>query len=240
MKQIITEEMKIHDEWYKQADKMTMMELPEFLRHLTQDYQHDYGTICHALSAGAIATIHAIDNSPCGGITGFQAGIVMWKIIQEMNYKNNKCGLRILDMDRLLYPQYEHVFNEISQETWKLVQKEAAIRIEENDQRHKKYLHDIQQYEKELERFKIDVKQFESDHPEYPKYEDNQKFYEHIGYGTQDEWDDEHNKEESGFMFAPTKPCDGTAHPDIVNHWKSIVAGNIPFGLRLEEDANGR
>lgn len=235
MKQVITEEMKIQDEWYKQADKMTMDKLPEFLKHLTEDYQHDYGTICHAISAGALATVHAMNNLPCGGITGFQAGFVMWGIIREMNYRNNKCGLRIQDMDKLLYPQYEEQFHCISNETWQSVRKEAVILLEGNERLHEKYLRDMEQYEKDMNQFEFDVKQFESNHPEYPKYEDNKKFYEHIDFGTQEEWDAEQKKEESGFMFAPRKPYDGSAHPDVIKHWRNIVDGNIPFGLRLEE-----
>ena len=89
MKQVITEEMMIQDEWYKQADKMTMDKLPEFLKHLTEDYQHDYGTICHALSAGALAAVHSMNNCPCGGITGFQAGFRIWMSYSTHSTKSN-------------------------------------------------------------------------------------------------------------------------------------------------------
>lgn len=163
MEQIITEEMNIHKEWYEQAEKMTMEKLPEFLRHLLEDYWHDYGTICHAMAAGTLATMHAMDNHPgaCCGITGFQAGCVMWEFVRHCNYKNNKCGLRMQDMDNLLYPQYDHLFNTISKDTWESVRKEAANLISNNKN-------------------------------EY-------------------------------------------VHPDVAAHWKSIVSGNIPFGLRVEE-----
>ena len=57
MKQQITEEMKIHDGWYKEAKKQTVETLPEFVRHLTEDYSHDYGTICYAVEAGAIGAM---------------------------------------------------------------------------------------------------------------------------------------------------------------------------------------
>ena len=138
-------------------------------------------------------------------------------------------------MDELLYPQYEEQFHCISKETWQLVKKEAAIRLEKSEQLHEKYICDMEQYEKDMNQFEIDVKQFESNHPEYPKYEDNKKFYEHISFGTQEEWDAEQKKDESGFMFAPRKPYDESAHPDVIKHWRNIVDGNIPFGLRLEE-----
>ena len=36
-------------------------------------------------------------------------------------------------------------------------------------------------------------------------------------------------------MFEPRKPYDDVAHPDVVAHWKSIVDGNVPFGLKVED-----
>ena len=26
------------------------------------------------------------------------------------------------------------------------------------------------------------------------------------------------------------------AHPDVIKHWESIVAGNVPFGYKIKED----
>ena len=157
----ITEDMNLQDEWYKKAKSMKPEDLPEFFRHLTEDYHHDYGTVCHAMAAIGLAAMWAFNKSEGarGGITGFQAGCVMWEVIRHMNYEDNKCGLRLLNMDDLLYPQYEHKFCSISSDTWETVKKEAQKRL--------------------IER--------------------------------------------------------GTAHPDVVAHWKSIVNGKIPFGLRIED-----
>lgn len=237
MQQIITEEMGIHKEWYEKAENMTMDNLPEFLRHILEDYRHDYGTICHALSAGSLTAIHAMNRAPGarGGITGFQAGCVMWEFIRNFKYKNNKCGLKLLDMDNLLYPQYADKFHAISRNAWEAVRKEAAERIKQSEAAHEKYEDDMEQYKKDMKQFLIDVRQFEAEHPEYPKYEETPEFYQHLCCGTAAEWDVEHKKEESGFMFEPRKPYDAAAHSDVVAHWKSIVAGNIPYGLKLEE-----
>ena len=157
----ITEDMRLQDEWYKRAYSMKPDDFPEFFRELTEDYEHDYGTVCHAMAAIGLAAMWAFNKSEGarGGITGFQAGCVMWKVIRHMNYKDNKCGLRLLNMDDLLYPQYEHKFRSISSDTWEAVQKEAQKRLSER----------------------------------------------------------------------------GTAHPDVVAHWKSVVNGEIPFGLRIED-----
>lgn len=133
MKQQITEEMKIQNEWYKEAKKQTVETLPEFVRHLTEDYSHDYGTICHAVAAAGIAAMCAVDNSPTGGITGFQAGCIMWQVIREWNFQNNKTGLKILDYDKLLYPQYKASFISISSKIWESVKKEAQNKINQNN-----------------------------------------------------------------------------------------------------------
>lgn len=236
-KKKINEDMGLQKEWYERAKSMKPENFPEFFREMTEDYIHDYGTVCHAMAAVGLAAMFAFNNSDGarGGITGFQAGCVMWEVIRHMNYEDNKCGLKLIDMDDLLYPQYEYKFHTIDRDPWKMVQQEAKNRISESETAHEKYLKDMEQYKRDLEQFKVDVKAFEAEHPEYPKYEDNPKFYEHLECGTYEEWDKEHEKEESGFMFAPREPYDSAAHPKVVAHWESIVNGKIPFGLRIED-----
>ena len=119
----ITEESKEHEEWYEEAKKMTLSQLPVFIDHLVNDYNHDYGTICHAMTSGAIATMRAIDNSPQGGITGFQASCIMWQFIQK--WMSFESPLRLINFEDLLYPQYENKFKTMSKETWEWVQNKA-------------------------------------------------------------------------------------------------------------------
>lgn len=137
-KKVITEDMGLQNEWYKRAKSMKLEDFPEFFREMTEDYIHDYGTVCHAMAAVGLAAMFAFNNSEgaCGGVTGFQAGCVMWEVIRYMNYENNKCGLRLLDMDDLLYPQYEHKFTAISKDTWDAVKKEAQKRLLERGAAH--------------------------------------------------------------------------------------------------------
>ena len=134
----ITEDMNLQDEWFKKAKSMKPDDFPEFFRELTEDYEHDYGTVCHAMAAIGLAAMWAFNNSEGarGGITGFQAGCVMWQVIRHMNYEDNKCGLRLLNMDDLLYPQYEHKFTAISKDTWDAVKKEAQKRLLERGAAH--------------------------------------------------------------------------------------------------------
>lgn len=134
----ITEDMHLQDEWYKRAKDMKPEDFLDFANELSKRYEHDYGTVCHAMAAIGLAAMWAFNNSEGarGGITGFQADCVMWEVIRHMNYENNKCGLRLLDMDDLLYPQYEHKFCSISSDTWDAVKKEAQNRLLERGNAH--------------------------------------------------------------------------------------------------------
>lgn len=123
------------DEWFAEAEKQTFETLPEFIRHVMNGYKHDYGTVCHAISACAVATANACNRmeGACGGITGFQAGFVMWGFIRHWLYEYNKCGLKMVDYDDLLFPQYEYKFEKtIDKRTWEAVQKQAKKNLEEN------------------------------------------------------------------------------------------------------------
>lgn len=236
-KKTITEEMKIHERWFEEARKQTVDTLPEFVRHLVENYQHDYGTICHAITAAGLAGMYAVENSPAGGITGFQAGCCMWGIVRQWSYENNKCGLRILDFDKLLYPQYENVFKSISisKDTLEMVRKEAAARIVEHNKSVEDWRTAHCKWVKDLEKFKVDVTEWQKQHPEYPTYEDNPDFYKHLSCGTGREWEEERKKEESGFMFEPMEPYEPSIHPDVMAHWQSISNGWIPFGLQIDD-----
>lgn len=112
--QAITEKDKaIIEEWYKEAKKQTIDTLPQFMKHVLGDYDHDYGTIVKAIGACAIAAAWSGNAHPNGGITGFQAGAVMWEFIRNWNHDDNKCGMRLMDYDDMLYPQYEYRFDKV-------------------------------------------------------------------------------------------------------------------------------
>lgn len=233
--EVITEEMKLHEEWFDEARKQTVDTLTEFVRHLAEDYKHDYGTICHAIGAAGLAAMYAVENSPQGGITGFQAGFCMWDIIRNWSYKNNKCGLRIFDYDKLLYPQYVDDFCVISKNVLENLQKEAKHRIDELKKEHDEWIDRHAAWELEMEKFKVDVIEFQKQNPQYPPFSEEPNFYEHIGCGTAEEWDEESKKEASGFMFAPKEPYEPDVHPDVMAHWKMLADGGTPLGFRVED-----
>lgn len=135
----ITEDMHLEKEWFEQAEKQTLETLPQFISHIMNDYIHDYGTVCHAISACAIAAAWAASNEPgsCGGITGFQAGFVMWDFIKQWLKTDNKCGLRLIDYDSMLYPQYGYKFEKtITPETWERLKLQAIKNLEDIEYAH--------------------------------------------------------------------------------------------------------
>lgn len=132
-KKVISEEMRLEKEWFEEAKKQTPKTLTAFIDRVMNDYIHDYGTVCHAISACALAAAYAANETEGarGGITGFQAGFVLWDFIRQWNFPYNKCGLKIIDYDNMLYPQYDYRFDKIiPEDVWKLLQKEAKKNLE--------------------------------------------------------------------------------------------------------------
>ena len=134
-KVVITEKMHLEKEWFEQARKQKLETLPEFMNHILNDYCHSYGTICHAIAACALAAAWAAGRSDQGDITGFQSGAVMWDFVRQWAYRNNKTSLRIIDYDKMLYPQYKDYFEgrTISQSTWETLQNAAKRLLNEID-----------------------------------------------------------------------------------------------------------
>ena len=122
------------DQWYARAaaKDMTMDTLPVFLKELAE-FNHDYNTICYALGAGATATAWALNRTPNGGITGFQAGAVMWEFMKAWNHI--EAPARLLQTRDMLYPQNSDKFNTISVESWEWLRAEAKKRLEGSHER---------------------------------------------------------------------------------------------------------
>lgn len=132
-KETITEEMHLEKEWFEEAKKIeTVEDLAKFVNHMLNDYNHDYGTCCYAVAACAVAG--AWLGASVQWITGFQAGLVMFEFIRHWTKEANKCGLKLVDYDEFLFPQYEEKFDKtISKETWENIQKAARNNLEKED-----------------------------------------------------------------------------------------------------------
>lgn len=129
-KKSITENNKeIIDAWFSEAKLQNLETLPEFLRKLSENYEHDYGTICYAVTAAAVGAAWAMDKTPNGGITGFQSSIIMWEFMRRWN--NIEFPSKLIKYENMLYPQYEHAFQKtMNKDTWEWLQDKAKELIE--------------------------------------------------------------------------------------------------------------
>ena len=102
-----SEEFKsVKEEWREEAKATTLDTLTKFVSHLCDDYDHDYGTIIHAMKAAATAAVSAVDHSPYGGITGFQASALSWELLREFRMLSDG-PLKLIAYENMLFPQYE-------------------------------------------------------------------------------------------------------------------------------------
>ena len=114
----------------KRKEIKTMEDLVDFLKYVESNCNYDYGVAPRSIAQAALATAWYMAKKM--GITGFQAGFVMWDFICDWNYSSNECGLKIVDYDNMLYPQYEDKFEKIiSNDTWRSLQKQAQKNLED-------------------------------------------------------------------------------------------------------------
>lgn len=118
--------------WSEAEDCQSIEDAADLARRLITDYRHDYGTICHAIAAAAIAMAWAVERSPEGGITGFQAGAVNWLWLKHWNQWEDG-PRRIVEYANLLYPAYDRHFTEIDADTANWLTKRAQALLAEHD-----------------------------------------------------------------------------------------------------------
>lgn len=102
--------------------------LVAFLKDVKDNYNTDYGVAPRAIAQASLAVAWYLAGE--FGITGFQAGLTMFDFIKDWEYRSNKCGLKIIDFDNMLFPQYEHRYEKtIPDWVWEQIQKEAEARL---------------------------------------------------------------------------------------------------------------
>ena len=139
-KEMITEKgsKDLIESWLKEAEAqdMTLEKLPEFLKKLLEEYGHDYGTIVHAMAAGMTATMWAMNRHPSGGITGFQAGAVTWRVIEALQ-TFDEGPKKMLCFHKMLFPQYKDKFQKtIPPEVWEYLQENAREKLDKGEGAH--------------------------------------------------------------------------------------------------------
>lgn len=130
------DELRLRDEWMAEAKTQTLATLPAFLQKLAE-HPHDYGTICRAIGAGAVAAASALNRDAThGGITGFQAGCVMWDFMVGWGTVSESEMPRIQSLHNLLFPQYDRRWTEIDNDTWECLQAKAKSLLVESPHAH--------------------------------------------------------------------------------------------------------
>ena len=122
---------------YAKANEVrTKEELDALLNEVVNDQDLDYGKIVYAMSGCMLAVSHYIDRSEVGGITGFQASFIGWEMVKRFMHES-RVGMRIMDYENMLYPQYKNRFEKrINQTTWACLQERAKKLLEESKDAH--------------------------------------------------------------------------------------------------------
>lgn len=137
----------------------TFEELISFLRDVKENYNTTYGVAPRAIAQAALAVAWYLSSE--FEITGFQASFITWEFIYGFGRPDSKCGLKLVDYDDMLYPQYQYRYEKtISKDTWDKIQEQAKHNLDNIDH----------------------------------------------------------------------------ASPNVINHWKSIVSGKIPFGYTVSNN----
>ena len=124
MQQVTEADKEIIRQWFTED----VSSVDEFINKLSTEYEHDYGTVVHAMTAVAIQALRKFDNTPQGGITGFQASAIMWTFIR--NWMHHEGPLKLLHYNNMLYPQYADSFaKKIDKDTWKHLQDSAREKL---------------------------------------------------------------------------------------------------------------
>lgn len=106
---------------YEGREKVkTIEEFEKLLTDVKAD-SRDYGAIVEACSVMMNASFNLLNP----GITGFQAGCLMWMLVEKYGMYGKDSMLQIQDYRNLLYPQYSDKFNTIPKSYWEKVQAQA-------------------------------------------------------------------------------------------------------------------
>lgn len=125
-------EFELRDELVKKRKEIkTFEDLTAFLKHVEENCNCGYGEAPRAMAQACLAVAWYLSGK--FGITGFQAGFVMWDFIFGWTHTHNQTSLKIVDYDDMLYPQYRDKFEKtITPSVWESVQKEAKKRLDED------------------------------------------------------------------------------------------------------------
>lgn len=115
----------------KGKDVKKIEELADLIEEVETKFNYGYGVAPRCI--GAVSAVVANYLSAKMGITGFQASCAMWDFIKSYTYTSNECGMKLIDYDTMLYPQYDYRFEKIiSKDVWELLKNKAKEKLEKD------------------------------------------------------------------------------------------------------------
>ena len=137
---VIPHEFIVRDKLAEQRKKINNFEdLTAFIKDVEEHYNCGYGEAPRAIAQAALAVAWYLSSK--FGITGFQAGATMWDFIAGWKCLDNKCGLKLVNYDEMLYPQYDYKFDKtISSYIWDNLQKQVKENFKSVEYVHPKVL----------------------------------------------------------------------------------------------------
>ena len=94
------------------------------------EFPHDYGTIVHACAVMMQAAFSLVNETPKGGITGFQASYLGKLLLREFSHIGDG-PYKIVSYDNFLFPQYENDYDKtISSHVQQWLIKKAFEKLE--------------------------------------------------------------------------------------------------------------
>ncbi|NDF51751.1 MAG: hypothetical protein EB116_17020, partial [Betaproteobacteria bacterium] len=127
-KRFITEADGVHNEWYEGARNQTLETLGAFVHHLVDDFSHDQSTVVHALVAGGLATITAMNAHPEADISPSQSSQLLGLFIRK--WARIEGPAKIMSWAALLTPSYRDQVMTVPKDVveWlKVVAKQALV-----------------------------------------------------------------------------------------------------------------
>ena len=115
----------------KRKEINTFEDLTNFLKYVEENCNEDYGGAPRSMAQACLAVAWYLSGK--FGITGFQAGFVMWDFIFGWIKTHNQTSLKLVDYDDMLYPQYGYKFEKtISPDVWESIKEAAKKRLNED------------------------------------------------------------------------------------------------------------
>lgn len=100
-----TEFMNVHTEWSEAAQSITLEQLPEFLRHLRDDYEHDAKSIVLATCIGMVAAGNMVRTETD---TEQSSAQIFWTLADLIEPPRGP--RKLIDFGDMLYPTSVNAF----------------------------------------------------------------------------------------------------------------------------------